>query len=110
MTNIAHLLRFTFIVFGVTFIVTQSQIFEPFRSLFSKLSFFGKLIRCPMCFGFWVGALVHVTGFGLLVFHSEAFAIPLEAPRACLRLLFDGAAGTTAAWTWYLVCDRLERP
>ena len=49
-------------VIGCTFIVTQSYIFEGVRSFVeSKNKHLGKLINCPMCFGFWTGLFFYMT-------------------------------------------------
>ena len=41
---------------GLTIIITQSTLFSPFREFIERRSsFFGDLIECPMCTGFWVG-------------------------------------------------------
>lgn len=51
---------------GGTWIITRSVIMAPLRRFFPKprgtTPFFGTLVRCPQCAGFWVGAamaLVH---------------------------------------------------
>lgn len=51
--------------YGITNIVTQGAIFDPFKEwlgvkgkdsrVISKLVY---LLNCPMCFGFWVGVLL----------------------------------------------------
>jgi hypothetical protein len=45
--------------------VVQSKLFKPFRELIkTKSKFFGSLINCMMCFGFWVGLyVVPILGF-----------------------------------------------
>lgn len=83
--------------YGITMIVTQGSIFYSFREWFaiefqknSKLSkVYGwvyKLLNCPMCFGFWAGALVGV----------------FLGPFVAWNLIFNGAlySGTT----WLLFC------
>ncbi len=44
---------------GATLIVTRSGIFGPFRAFFPKprgsMPFFGTLLRCMMCLGWWFG-------------------------------------------------------
>jgi hypothetical protein len=45
--------------YGVTNIVTQGTIFDPFKEWIKGFSIVGDrlfyLLNCPMCFGFWVG-------------------------------------------------------
>ena len=49
-------------VVGCTFIVTQSYIFAGIREYVAKKSEkLGKLINCPMCFGFWAGLFFYIT-------------------------------------------------
>lgn len=44
---------------GVTNIITSGGIFEGLReAVISESDFFGKLILCPMCLGFWVGLII----------------------------------------------------
>jgi hypothetical protein len=43
---------------GLTIIISTGAIFEKTRDLISsKSKFFGELISCPMCLGFWVGLI-----------------------------------------------------
>ena len=50
------LILFILICFGFTNIIVNGEIFEYIRSFIEKKStFFGKLINCSMCFGFWIG-------------------------------------------------------
>ena len=56
-----------FALAGVTLIVTRGTIFEPLQRRFPAL------MKCPMCFGFWVGL-----GDGIL--SSEAIAWSLVWP------------------------------
>ena len=61
MKKTMELLLFLLIGFGVTTIITSSKIFEPLRDRLdtgrTKLThnFFGYLIVCPLCVGFWWG-------------------------------------------------------
>lgn len=75
------LLLFILIGFGITTIITKSSIFEPLRDRLDNggdtlsENFFGMLIVCPMCVGFWIGVLQSVI-FGSIsyqAFLSETF-------------------------------------
>lgn len=56
-------------VVGCTFIVTQSYIFYGIRNYVSKKSDkLGKLINCPMCFGFWVSLFFFITYSNFFVY------------------------------------------
>lgn len=63
--NWITLVYFIFISYGLTSIVVQSKLFKPFReTIKAKSVFFGSLLSCMMCFGFWVGLfVVPVLGF-----------------------------------------------
>lgn len=58
-----NLFLFILIGFGITTIITKSSIFEPLRDRLDNGSdvlsenFWGMLIVCPMCVGFWIGVL-----------------------------------------------------
>jgi hypothetical protein len=57
--NWITLTYFVFICYGITSIVVQSKLFKPLREIIkTKSSFFGSLLNCMMCFGFWVGLFV----------------------------------------------------
>jgi hypothetical protein len=85
------------VAYGITNIVTQGSIFYSFREWFAtqmvkngKLSkVYGsiyKLLNCPMCFGFWVGAVIGC----------------FMGPFSGWNIIFNGAlySGTT----WILFC------
>lgn len=58
-----NLFLFILIGFGITTIITKSTLFEPLRDRLDNGSdvvtenFWGMLIVCPMCVGFWIGVL-----------------------------------------------------
>ena len=43
---------FCLISYGLTQILVYGKIFDPIRP---KEGWFGQLLKCPMCTGFWVG-------------------------------------------------------
>lgn len=51
-------------VFGHTLVITHSTIVAPLRQRFAPASFFGTLLRCPTCTGWWVGLFWSLLGFG----------------------------------------------
>ena len=54
-----ELLYFILISHGMTQIIVYGEIFESFRKWIDKNSkWFGKLVTCPMCAGFWVGVFL----------------------------------------------------
>ena len=71
---------------GATLIVVYSSLFEPLRNLFSideqtyqtintkqitptfkqkALMFFSQLFHCPLCFGFWMSAVMYLFIYGV---------------------------------------------
>jgi hypothetical protein len=46
---------------GATFIINISYIFKPIREKAACISeSLGKLLKCPMCMGFWVGLIFRI--------------------------------------------------
>lgn len=59
MEYLVDFIIWTFVLFGLTAIVSISGIFTPIRrEVFKWSAFFGQLISCPMCFGFWAGLIL----------------------------------------------------
>jgi len=98
-------------VWGVVQIVCNSVIFAGFRARWSRWwlgepvehvhaglglvvteipvprsALLAKLLNCPMCFGWWVGAALSLVGFGLF-------------EPTPLGVLLDGAAASS--WCWF---------
>jgi len=44
---------------GATFIINISYLFKPLREGVANISpFFGKLLKCSQCMGFWIGIFI----------------------------------------------------
>ena len=57
-------IEFVLSTLGLTFIITQSYIFNNIRIfILKKNKFLGKLFKCPACMGFWVGMLMKILIF-----------------------------------------------
>lgn len=108
-----HLLVWSAVVWGVTMIVTTSKIFASLRDAFphasagdyvTRKNAIGTLLRCPLCFAFWVGLFFAAFGYT-----PVAIATPwLPAPAAfALTLVASGAAASAVSWTWHVVLVRL---
>jgi len=103
------LVLFLFATAGATNIVVFSKIFEPFRQLFWQdkdtvesietgqmrgslkfrvVMFFSQLFHCPVCFGFWMGAVMYLFIFGI-----ESYSGFFHFAGAC--------AGSTASYLFY---------
>lgn len=91
--------------FGLTWIITRSVIFERVRALAPKpmgtTPFFGTLLRCPQCMGFWVGVL-HSLLFP--IFHVNG--APLGRAWVTEALL-SGWISSGTCYLAMLVCEKL---
>jgi len=89
--NWITLTYFVFICYGITSIVVQSKLFKPFREVMKvRSNFFGSLLHCMMCFGFWVGLfVVPVLGFSptAILFGK----INLDLSQRIIFTIFDAA-------------------
>ena len=89
--NWITLTYFIFICYGITSIVVQSKLFKPFREMVKiKSKFFGSLLNCMMCFGFWVGLFV----VPVLEFSPTAILfgeINLDLSKKIIFTIFDAA-------------------
>jgi L-cystine uptake protein TcyP (sodium:dicarboxylate symporter family) len=87
-------------VYGTTNIIVFSMIFKPIREyLSSKAQFFSKLVVCPLCMGFWVGAL-----YGLVYWNPSEFLLLRSQDWWIFipDLLFNGTIGSCVSWLIYL--------
>lgn len=79
MPTMAHggaFLPWALIVYGITLVVTGAKITAPFRAWVERRSkFFGKLLCCPMCFGWYVGLAIGFSPYSFTRFPlTDAFA------------------------------------
>jgi hypothetical protein len=90
--------------FGLTWIVTRSVIFGWLRALAPKpmgtTPFFGTLLRCPQCMGFWVGALHSLGFFSVISFGTEP-------PFRALEATYSGFISSGFCYFAMLVCEKL---
>ena len=97
---LTYLVSWGMVVCGVTLVVTQSTIFAPLRSLAGRLwPWLGKLLACPMCFGWWVGA-------ALSLYPGLGPSAALGLPRA-LAAPLDGFAASAVAWTFHVALEAM---
>lgn len=70
------MISFALVAFGITWIITQSKIFEKFRDRFDETQGFGMLINCPVCTGFWIGMILDLLWYSPMtnVFLSGCYA------------------------------------
>jgi len=91
--------------FGAANIVVYSTIFKPVRLALGKMPFFGKLVNCILCMGFWVGLM-----WGLLIWSpAEYFILKQNWPyQIVFDMLFNGSLGSCVCWLIYLsVANRM---
>ena len=70
-----ELLWFVLSAYGLTQILVYGEIFNKIRPSKKWLNGFGLLFHCPMCMGFWVGALLWgINGFTELFTFEYNFA------------------------------------
>lgn len=100
-----QLALFILICDGIAMIVTQSSLFERLRyAIRDRSEFFGQLIRCPMCFGFWTGIFVHLF----------VVRFPLEplvwspAVHMFAHPFFAGALSSATCYTLHLLRGKLS--
>lgn len=90
------MLTWFLVVDGITLIVTQSKLTSPLRdALDARSEFFGFLLSCPMCFGFWVGVLLAL--LGLL-----PEGLPANWPTWAIAWA-SGAAASASAFSFHVV-------
>lgn len=99
---------------GMTFIVTRAPIFAPLRALFPKKKgqapFFGTLLRCPKCFGTWMGAawgLVLAWMQGRVIRVDEIVYIEPSPIYLGIYAFACGTAGAAVCWLADLVFRKL---
>ncbi len=81
---------------GATIVLTRGSIAEPVREVFPPNTTLGKMIRCAMCSGFWVG-LVFAPAF-LPLAHSLG-ELPITAGR---HIAFAFATSLVAYLTYFV--------
>jgi len=81
---------------GANGIVYSQLLSTPRAWISSKSSFLAKLVSCPLCVGFWLGALFSLAGFGPF----EYYTVTQYGP---IMLLADGFVGSASAWLIHLL-------
>lgn len=113
------LLLFTFSGFGLTTIITKGDIFQPLRDKLDNGSdelsknFFGLLISCPMCVGFWVGVVLSLFVYSpiLTTFINEKSFIEysfLTFLKKILCLLMDGGLISGISWIAHMKLNEIR--
>lgn len=96
MQDLDQLIIWILVAYGITNIVVVSKIFKHIRDwIGSKSQFFGGMLSCMMCFGFWTGMLL-----GLVYWSPTNLMIYNNSYRA-LTLLLDGFLASGSIWLIY---------
>jgi hypothetical protein len=86
-------------VYGTSNIIVFSNIFKPVREYLKDTKFFGKMIVCILCTGFWIGVF-----WGIFLWSpADAFLTHSYLANAITNLLFDGCVGSCVSWIIYLL-------
>ena len=94
-----ELITFILTSFGITYIIVYGGIFKNMREyLEENYPFFGDLVGCPMCFGFWSGVLVSI----FYVSPTPESFIPYG------DVFFDGCLSSASCWILHVVCEYFE--
>jgi len=101
----AHFLTWTFVVYGLTLILTGSKLFAPVRTYLTRacstrFPWACSFVHCPLCVGTWIGMLASLSGFSLV--RPEALAWP-----RVLVVLADGWAAGAICFLIHVVGVRL---
>ncbi len=82
-----NLLCWMLVSFGMTTIITLSKLFEPIRvRIKEKNNFFGEMVNCNLCMGFWVGLILSSTYY---------------SPTG--NMFFDACLSSAACWFLYCI-------
>lgn len=61
---LTNFIIWSLICYSITNVITQSSLFDPIRKYIEqKNKHIGKLFKCPMCMGFWIGILLSFIWF-----------------------------------------------
>ena len=83
-------------IIGATLIVTCSVLFRRIRDVAERRSYWmGELLSCPMCLGFWFGALASVGGWSLTTYWDH---LPKLA-----AVFGDACAASWACWASHVL-------
>ena len=99
------LVEWALLVVGLTYWLTMSGIFAPFRLLIAGAgAFWESLIYCPMCTGFWVGAALgvchaHTFAVSHLHFVANTFASGFAAMGVMFVVIHATTGGANPAYT-----------
>jgi len=88
---------FILVVFGWVEIIIKGKPAAPFRKLLSRWKWGKEFVRCPLCLGFWCGAVL-----GLILMPSYDY-VNVKYTAWVFDLVFDGFIGAGTSYflhTW----------
>lgn len=93
------IILFSFLIYSISNIITQSKIFEKIRMIMGWISpnFLGEMFECMMCMGFWVGVVTSI-------FMPISYAY-IEYSSVFISHFFDGCIGSGAAWVIHAIVN-----
>lgn len=92
--------------YGLTLVVTSSKLTLNLRDwVTDRSAFLGFGLNCPMCVGFWSGALAYVLGLRILAApHLAAHGLDLQH---VIGTIISGFASSALCWIAHVVLARL---
>ena len=103
------LLFFILGCYGLTTIIVQSKIMEPFREFWkNRVNFIHKLLNCMMCTGFWIG-LFFTLGFKFSPTYQLFSELHTNIIKLATYSIFDASFISGIIWLIYLIQLNLER-
>ena len=99
MDYLTNFIIWSLATFGTANIIVYSTMFRPLRDKFTNIPFFGKLINCILCMGFWTGLF-----WGLTVWNPAGYFMLKEYMpfQLFFDMLFNGSLGSCVSWLIYL--------
>jgi len=95
------LLLWILVTFGITLIITTSELFNPLRWTMRKISgFLGRFFSCPLCIGFWAGILANF-------FWMSPTEYLWNINWGYEHMITDGLLGAASSWCLYKFFTRM---
>jgi len=101
--------------FGVTTIITKSKIFEPLREKLDngydnlKHNFWGLLINCPLCVGFWVGVFLSLFFYSPADCLEPSVGVMYSMVFNGISKIVDGAMVGVISWVLLQIIDVIDK-
>lgn len=95
---------------GMTHIITGTTIFERIRNKVTNYSpdFWGVLVTCPTCMGFWVGLFISLFFPLLQISDLSDFFIQNTNVKVAFLFLIHGSFSSGINWIIHLLISNLD--